>query len=110
MSTLTLTAPSGALCTLYAEIPTSWNFGAIDPNSAIPASYITTKEGITIYSYEDLDLGLYHYTAIMEGHYSICQIINHTGNTQINVKPDKMAGNGYEASVLMLCTPSTRPR
>lgn len=102
---VTITAPSGAVCGLYAGVPAARSyFEAIDPAKALPATKTTTQDGITTYYYEGLENGLYHCAASMEGYNAVCQTVNYTGSYQLDVKLDKLAGNGYEAGFVMLYT------
>ena len=105
MNGLTITAPAGALCGLYRNAPAARNFDVIDPINAIPANEVTTKDGITTYYYANLDFGLYHCAASMEGCYSLCQMVNYTGSTQLTMQLEPLAGNGYDAGFVMRCTP-----
>ena len=62
MNELILTAPEGALCNLYSDMPTIWKFSELDAYSGIPATQVTLQDGIASYHYEDLAPGLYHYS------------------------------------------------
>ena len=103
---LTITAPAGALCGLYPQVPTVLQyFKAIDPQNALPATSVMTAEGVTTYSYEGLKPGLYHCGASMEGYNALCQMINYTGDAMhLDMQLDKLAGNGYEAGYVMRYT------
>ncbi len=102
MNMLTVTAPEKATCGLYPNTPTKRDFSCIKPENAIPSTSASTKEGITTYSYADLEPGVYHCAATMEGYNSLCRLVHHTGNTQVEMKMDPLAGNGYEAGFVML--------
>lgn len=104
---LTVTAPEGAVCGLHPNVPSSTNFSAIDPGNAIAATAVTVENGRNIYFYADLEPGYYHVAASLEGHYSVCQMINFTAEKaaagfRVDLRLDKMAGNGYEAGSIML--------
>lgn len=107
---LTLTAPEGATCGLYPQLPASLKyFQTIDPKNAIGVTYVTTEAGITAYHYDNLEPGIYHYGVSMAGCNAVCQVINYTAQKaaeglQIDVRPDKLAGNGYEAGYVVLDT------
>lgn len=106
MKGLTVTAPAEAVCGVYAGVPGAREYHkAIDPKNAIPATEVTTADGITTYYYADLETGLYHCAASMEGYNAVCQTINYTGCTEFSMKLDKLAGNGYEAGFVMQYTP-----
>lgn len=107
---LTITAPEGAICGLYPDGPASTHyFQVIKPENAIPATCVTTAEGITTYYYEALEPGIYHCGASMEGHYAVCQLILYTeekaaAGMRLDMRLDKMAGNGFEITHAMLAT------
>ena len=102
---LTITAPEGAACGLYPKVPEGWNyFSAIHTENAIPATSVTTADGVASFFYEGLEPGVYHYVVSLEGHNDVCQVLHYTGAKQVDVKPDKLAGNGYEAGYVMLNT------
>ena len=107
---LTVTAPVGAVCGLYPNTPTTKNyFKAIVPQNAIPATCVTTENGVATYYYAGLEPGLYHCGVSMEGCNAVCQMINYTAKKakagmQMDMKPEKLAGNGYEAGYVMLNT------
>ena len=107
---LTVTAPEGAVCGVYPQVPTARNyFEAIDIANAIPATCAATADGVTVYHYADLEPGLYHCAASMEGCSAVCQMINYTAEKaaagmRYDMKLDKLAGNGYEAGYVMLNT------
>ena len=104
-SGLTITAPEGAVCGLYPNVPEKWNyFDAIHPENAIPATSVTTADGVTTYFYDGLEHGLYHCAASLEGYNAVCQLIHYTAAKQVDMKLDKLAGNGYEAGYVMLNT------
>lgn len=104
---LTITAPEGAVCGLYPQAPNSVNyFNAIDIANALPATSVTTAGGITTYFYAHLAPGSYHCAASMEGYYALCQMVNFTAEKanagmHLDMKLDKLAGNGYEAGYVM---------
>ena len=105
MKGLIVTAPAEAVCGLYAGVPSARVYHkAIDPKSAIPATEIIIKNGISTYYYEDLETGLYHCAASMEGYNALCQTINYTEPVQIDMQLDKLAGNGFEAGYVMQYT------
>lgn len=107
---LTVTAPEGAVCGVYPQVPKARNyFDSIDIANAIPASCVMTADGVTTYYYADLVPGLYHCAASMEGYSAVCQMINYTAEKaaagmHYEMKLDKLAGNGYEAGYVMLNT------
>lgn len=107
---LTVTAPEGAVCGVYPQVPKARNyFDSIDIANAIPASCVMTAGGVTTYYYADLVPGLYHCAASMEGYNAVCQMINYTAEKaaagmHYEMKLDKLAGNGYEAGYVMLNT------
>ena len=104
---LTLTAPRGALCGLYPEMPKSRNyFEAIEESLAIVPTRVSSGEETDVYYYEGLATGLYHAAASKDGYYAFCQIINYTqekadSGFQLNINLDKMAGS-YEDNCLIL--------
>ena len=106
MKGLTITAPEGALCGLYPGVPADWNyFKAIDPENAIPAAEIAATDGIATYTYEDLEPGNYYCGVSIDGCSAVCQMIYYTGESaHLDVQPEKLAGNGYEAGYVMLNT------
>ena len=103
---LTVTAPKGAVCDLYPQAPASMNYNnAIDPKHAIPATKVSTEKDITTYYYADLEEGLYHCAASMDGYNALCRMIHYTKpGSRLEIKLDKLAGNGYEAGYVMLNT------
>lgn len=109
---VTITAPEGALCGLYAGTPGTIVYsGGIRPYKALAATSVTTENGITTYYYEPAMLkeGVYHGAASLEGYSSVCQMINYTAEKAadgylLDIKLDKLAGNGYEAGYVMLNT------
>lgn len=105
-SGLTITAPEKALCGLYPQAPAAYPyFCAIDPSNAIPATSVTAENGIATYYYDDLEPGLYHCGASMDGYSALCRMINYQGEAlRLDMKLDKLAGNGYEAGYAMLNT------
>jgi len=109
-SGITVTAPRGAVCGLYPQVPASKNyFRAIDPQNAIPATCVTTAEEITTYYYAGLEPGLYHCAASMDGYTALCRMLLYTQEKaktglQVDMKLQKQAGNGYEAGYVMLNT------
>lgn len=109
-SELIITTQQGATCCLYPGTPSNKNFfKGIDTDCAIAANDLTEENGIAIYSYTDLPVGIYHCTVTMEGFNAVCQIINYTeekavSGYRLDIKSDKLAGNGYEAGYVMLNT------
>ena len=100
-----MTAPAEAQCGLYASVPEKRTYAdSVKPENAIAATAVATKDGITTYTYEGLEQGLYFYAAAQEGYNSLCQNINYTGDTRLDVKLDKLAGGGFEAGFLMQYT------
>ena len=105
MKGLIVTAPEKARCGLYAGVPGARTYDkAIDPKNAIPATEIIIKNGISTYYYENLEPGIYHCAASMEGYNSLCQTINYVEPTRIDIQLDKLAGNGFEAGYVMQYT------
>ena len=103
---ITINAPAQAQIGLYAGVPEKRTYAdSVKPEKAIAATGVATKDGITTYTYEGLEQGLYFYAAAQAGFNSICQTINYTGDTRLDVKLDKLAGNGFEAGFLMQYTP-----
>lgn len=103
---LTVTVPAGAVCGLYQGVPSDRNyFKAIDPNNAIVPTETSTQDEITSYYYADLEAGIYHCAASMEGYNAVCQVINYTQPMELELKLDKLVGTGYEAGYVMLNTP-----
>lgn len=103
---ITITAPAEVLCGLYAGVPEKRTYsGSVKPEKAIAATAVAAKDGITTYTYEGLEQGLYFCGASQEGYNALCQTINYTGDTQLDIKLDKLAGNGYEAGYVMQYTP-----
>jgi len=97
-----ISAPEEAVCGLYAGVPEKREYHyAVNPESAIAATAVTAKDGVSTYYYEGLAHGLYHCGASQEGYNSLCQTIHYTGDTRLDVKLDKLAGNGYEAGYVM---------
>ena len=102
---VTLTAPVDTVCGLYAGVPESRiYFTAVKAENAITPTEVTTKGGITTYRYKGLEHGLYFCGASREGYNALCQTIWYTGDTQLNIELDKLAGNGYEAGYVMQYT------
>jgi hypothetical protein len=102
---ITITAPREAVCRLYVGVPEGREYHAtVKPERAIAATRVTTKNDMTTYYYEGLEPGLYHCGVSQEGYNALCQTINHTGDTHLNVELDKLAGNGYEAGYVMQYT------
>lgn len=103
---LTVTAPAGATFGLYPGVPSGRAyFSAIDPSNALSPTEVSTQDGITSYYYADLEAGIYHCATSMEGFNALCQVINYTQPMELDMKLDKLAGNGYEAGFVMLNTP-----
>ena len=101
-----ITAPAEAQCGLYAGVPEKRTYAdSVKPEKAIAATAVATKDGITTYTYAGLEQGIYFYSAAQAGFNSICQTINHTGDTRLDVKLEKLAGNGFEAGFVMQYTP-----
>lgn len=104
---LTVTVPEGSIFGLYPGVPSSREyFNAIDPQNALPATDITVVGDVAVYYFEDLQPGLYHCGASMDGYNALCQVINYTAEKAIagmrlDMKLDKLAGNGYEAGYVM---------
>lgn len=102
---ITITAPAQAQVGLYAGVPEKRTYAdSVKPEKAIAATAVATKDGITTYTYAGLEQGIYFYAAAQEGFNSICQTINHTGETRLDVKLEKLAGNGFEAGFVMQYT------
>ena len=102
---ITITAPAQAQVGLYAGVPEKRTYAdSVKPEKAIAATAVSAKDGITTYTYEGLEQGIYFYAAAQEGYNSICQTINHTGKTRLDVKLDKLAGHGFEAGFVMQYT------
>ena len=100
-----ITAPVDTVCGLYAGVPESRIYStAVKPENTLPPTQVTTKDGITTYCYEGLEYGLYYCGASREGYNALFQTINYTGNTQLNIELDKLAGGGYEAGYVMQYT------
>ena len=102
---ITITAPAEAKCALYAGVPEKRTYAdSVKPKKAIQATEVATKDGITTYTYEGLEQGLYFCAAAQEGYNSLCQTINYTGKACLNVELDKLAGNGFEGGFVMQYT------
>jgi hypothetical protein len=81
---ITINAPAQAQIGLYAGVPEKRTYAdSVKPEKAIAATAVATKDGITTYTYEGLEQGIYFYAAAQEGYNSICQTINHTGETRL---------------------------
>ena len=102
-SGLTVTAPKGAVCALFPQVPASWNYlSDLDLEKALPPTTVTDQGELSVYTYTQLEEGLYHCIATMEGHNALCQMILCTkqkldAGFRVEMKPEKLAGNGYEA-------------
>ena len=102
---ITITAPAQAQVGLYAGVPEKRTYAdSVKPEKAIAATAVATTDGVTTYTYAGLEQGIYFYAAAQEGFNSICQTINHTGDTHLDVKLEKLAGNGFEAGFVMQYT------
>ena len=100
-----ITAPAEAKCALYAGVPEKRTYtDSVKPENAVQATAVIAKDGSATYTYEGLEQGLYFCAAAQEGHNSLCQTINYTGNTRLNITLDKLAGNGFEAGFVMQYT------
>lgn len=104
---LTLSAPLGAVCGLYAGVPESRKYSSINPENAIKATAVEESGMRTIYYYEELAVGIYHYGVSKDGYTSVCQIIDYTeekarNGYNIDVQLELLRGNGYESGFLML--------
>ena len=104
---LLVTVPSDAACGLYSGVPAKMNyFQAIDPQNAIAPVCVDTENGVATYRYANLEPGLYYFAASMEGYNALCQRIYYSGakaenGMQLDIKLDKLAGNGYELGYVM---------
>lgn len=102
---IVLTVPAEAVCGLYAGVPESRIYSAaVKPENAITPTQVITQDGITAYHYEGLEQGLYFCGVSQEGYNSLCQTLWYTGDTQLNIELDKLAGGGYEAGYVMQYT------
>ena len=102
---ITITAPAQTQCALYTGVPEKRTYAdSVKPKKAIQATEVATKDGITTYTYEGLEQGLYFCAAAQEGYNSLCQTINYTGKACLNVELDKLAGNGFEGGFVMQYT------
>ena len=105
---LTITAPEGSICGLYPDGPaTTHYFQVIKPENALPATEVSTENGITTYYYENPEPGIYHCGTSMEGYTAICQLIRYTeekAGMQVDMRLDKMAGTGFEITHALLGT------
>ncbi len=107
---LYITAPMDAVFGLYRGVPTSKNyFKAINTENAIDPTSVFFLYDVKVYYYKGLEVGLYHYGASMDGYTAVCQILNYTEEKRreelrLEVKLEKMAGNGYEPRYVMLNT------
>jgi len=100
-----ITAPAEATCALYADVPEKRTYAdSVKPEKAIAATEVTTCGGVTTYTYDGLEQGLYFCAAEQEGFNSLCQTIYYTGDSRLDVKMDKLAGNGFEAGFVMQYT------
>lgn len=105
MNTVTVTAPANAQCGLYSGYPDSRDFSSIDPKNAISATKVTISGETAKFYYENVEEGVYHCAATMQGHNSICRmVVVNKPETMVEMKLDKLAGNGYEAGFAMLYT------
>ena len=102
---LTVTAPTGAFCHLHTGVLTSMKFSDIDPQTAIPVTQTVIRSDRTVYCYEGLEPGNYHFCAVLDGFTSVCQLIDHTGDTAIDIHMDRQAGTGYEKGYILCPTP-----
>lgn len=104
---LTITAPQGAICGLYAGVPEKKSYmEAINPQRAIPADHVNVSGGVATYYYPNLEPGLYHCATSMEGYNALCQMIHYTeekaqAGMRLDMQLDKLAGNGYELGYVM---------
>ena len=105
---LTVTAPSGATCGVYSGVPSSTSyFKSIDPTNAIEPTRVDFLGEITAYHYGDLDVGIYHVAASMDGYTAVCQILNYTAEkkaagARMDMELFPLLGNGYESGYVML--------
>jgi len=108
MGGLTVTVPKGAHCGLYPQTPGSVNwFEGLDPHNAIAPTRVTARAETETYFYANPESGVYHFTAALEGFYSLCQMLLYTpekAGMQLNLELEPMAGNGYEAGHVMRST------
>ena len=107
---ITISAPKGALCGLFSDVPSSMEyFKAIDQKNAIAPTKVTDSQKTTLYYYEGLAEGIYHYAVSMQGYTAVCQIVNYTkekaeSGIRIDVELNALLGNGYESGYVMLNT------
>ena len=104
MSKLTITVPTGAVCSLHAGIPSSQNFNEIDQNSGIAATDVITGSGTATHCYSVLENGVYHCAVSLKGHNSVGRIVNLTEDKELTIQPTALAGDGFEAGYEMLCS------
>ena len=104
---LLVTAPLNAVCGLYPGVPSNMNyFQAIDPPKAIAPACVDAENGVATYRYANLEPGLYYFAASMEGYNALCQRIYYSdakaeNGMQLDIRLDKLAGNGYELGYVM---------
>ncbi len=102
---ITITVPKEAVCNLYVGVPESWVFSnAVKSENTVAAAEVTVENGVTTYRYDTVEQGLYYCCVSQEGYNSLCQVINYTGNSQLDITPDKLVGDGYEAGYVMQYT------
>ena len=103
---ISITVPEGAACALFAGVPEKRYYSsAIKNENPIAAAEVTENGGSAVYRFDGLADGLYHCCVSKEGFNSLCRVINHTGQTQLQVTLDALAGGGFEAGYVMLYTP-----
>ena len=108
---LTVTAPEGACCLLCAGVPEERVYAkTMKQELAIVPTSVTTEDGRTAYYYGNLETGVYRCGASMEGYCAVCQVVLYTeekaaAGLQVDLTPEKLAGNGYEHGYFILCTP-----
>ena len=108
---LTVAVPKGASCSLHQGLPSSVNYAkAIDPQNAIAPTDVSSTDTLSLYAYDSLAEGPYHYAVSMDGYTSFCQNLYCTAERladgmRIDVVLNPLAGNGYESGYVMLNTP-----
>ena len=107
---ITIKVPNGSACGLFSGVPLSHKYiDALNKENEVKPTEITESVDNTVYSFSGLKPSIYHYGVYKEGYTSLCQSLNFTeekaaSGIEIDIKLEKLSGNGYEQGFLILNT------
>ena len=101
---LNISVPHDARLKLFSGMPQNYKYyDIIKAGEGIKPTRVTFSDGDAVYSYDNLEEGLYHYTVYKEGYTAVCQIVNFASSgKKIKVELYPILAGGYESGYTLL--------